>query len=67
MKKAELTDIQVKEFETRIWFSPNLAKQNLESTQVWYDADVEKNLGRLIDMHGMKYPSLLMFSGVKKR
>jgi hypothetical protein len=66
MEKAKLTGIQVRKFGTSIWFSPAVAKQNLEYAQVWFDADVKKKLGRLIDRYGMKYPRLLVFSGMKK-
>ncbi len=65
MKTAGLADIYMKELKTEIWLSPNLAKQNLEAAQVWYDEKVEKNLGQLINRHGMKYPALLIFSGLK--
>lgn len=66
MKRAKLTDIRMKKVETDIWFSPDLAKQDLGFAQVWFDADVEKNLGQLINRYGMKYPALLVFFGTKK-
>jgi len=66
MKRAELADVRVEKVETEIWFSSDLAKQDLSHAQVWYDADVEKSLGQLIDEYGMKYPALLVFSGAKK-
>jgi len=65
MKAAKLADIRVEKVETNIWFSPDLAKQDLSHAQVWFDADVEKSLGKLIDEYGMKYPAFLTFSGVK--
>ena len=65
MKVAKLADIRVEKVETDIWFSPDLAKQDLSHAQVWFDADVEKSLGKLIDKYGMKYPAFLTFSGVK--
>jgi len=65
MKVAKLADIRMEKVETDIWFSPDLAKQDLSHAQVWFDADVEKSLGKLIDKYGMKYPSFLAFSGVK--
>jgi ubiquinone/menaquinone biosynthesis C-methylase UbiE len=65
MKAAKLADIHVEKVETQIWFSPDLAKQDLSHAQVWFDADVEKSLGKLIDKYGMKYPAFLAFSGVK--
>jgi len=65
MKAAKLADIRVEKVETDIWFSPDLAKQDLSHAQVWFDADVEKSLGKLIDKYGMKYPAFLTFSGVK--
>jgi hypothetical protein len=65
MKVAKLADIHVEKVETDIWFSPDLAKQDLSHAQVWFDADVEKSLGKLIDKYGMKYPAFLTFSGVK--
>ena len=65
MKAAKLADIRVEKVETNIWFSPDLAKQDLSHAQVWFDADVEKSLGKLIDKYGMKYPAFLTFSGVK--
>ena len=66
MKAAKLADIRVEKVETDIWFSPDLAKQDLSHAQVWFDADVKKSLGQLIDRHGMKYPAFLVFSGTKK-
>jgi ubiquinone/menaquinone biosynthesis C-methylase UbiE len=65
MKAAKLTDVHVERVETDIWISPNLAKQDLSHAQVWFDADVEKSLGKFIDRHGLKYPALLVFSGAK--
>ena len=65
MKAAKLADIRVEKVETNIWFSPDLAKQDLSHAQVWFDAAVEKSLGKIIDKHGMKYPAFLTFSGVK--
>jgi ubiquinone/menaquinone biosynthesis C-methylase UbiE len=65
MKVAKLADIRMEKVETNIWFSPDLAKQDLSHAQVWFDADVEKSLGKLIDKYGMKYPAFLTFSGVK--
>lgn len=65
MKAAKLADVRVEKVETDIWFSPNLAKQDLSHAQVWFDADVEKSLGKIIDKHGMKYPAFLIFLGVK--
>ena len=65
MKVAKLADILMEKVETDIWFSPDLAKQDLSHAQVWFDADVEKSLGKLIDKYGMKYPAFLTFSGVK--
>lgn len=65
MKECGLKNVSVEKFDTDIWFSPALAKQDLGFAQVWFDKDVEKNLGRLIDLHGMKYPELLIFSGYK--
>lgn len=66
MKTAELADIRVEKIETDIWISPELARQDLSHAQVWYDADVERSLGKLIDKYGMKYPALFTFSGTKK-
>jgi len=66
MKEAKLADIRVEKFETDIWFSPELAKQDLSHAQVWFDAGVEKSLGKLIDKYGMKYPAFHVFSGTKK-
>ena len=65
MKVVKLADIRMEKVETDIWFSPDLAKQDLSHAQVWFDADVEKSLGKIIDKHGMKYPAFLTFSGVK--
>jgi len=65
MKNADLKSVHVERFDTGIWFSPGVAKQNLGFAQVWFDENVEKNLGRLIDSYGMKYPVLLIFSGKK--
>jgi cyclopropane fatty-acyl-phospholipid synthase-like methyltransferase len=65
MKAAKLADIRVEKVETDIWFSPDLAKQDLSHAQVWFDANVEKSLGKIIDKHGMKYPAFLIFSGIK--
>jgi ubiquinone/menaquinone biosynthesis C-methylase UbiE len=65
MERARLASVKVLESETDIWFSPELAKQNLQFAQVWFDADVERSLGALIDRFGMKYPAFLTFSGKK--
>lgn len=65
MKEAKLRGIRIEKFEQNIWFSPDLAKQNIESAQVWYTPEVEKRLGPLIDRHGMKYPTILIFSSEK--
>jgi hypothetical protein len=65
MKAANLAYVHAENIETDIWISPDLAKQDLSHVQVWFDADVEKSLGKLIDKHGMKYPALVIFSGIK--
>lgn len=65
MKKCELEGISVNKVDTDIWFSPQLAKQDLGFAQVWFDPDVERRLGSMIDAYGMKYPELLIFSGQK--
>lgn len=65
MKNAKLTKIQRKIFNTNIWFSPELARQDLGFAQVWFDETVEKSLGPLIEKYGMKYPALQTFSGIK--
>lgn len=65
MKNAELTRVRKRILETSIWFSPELAKQDLGFAQVWFDERVEKSLGPLIEKHGMKYPALQTFSGTK--
>lgn len=65
MKAAKLADIHLEKVETNIWLSPDLAKQDLSHAQVWYNTDVERSLGKLIDKYGMKYPAFLTFSGVK--
>jgi hypothetical protein len=65
MKEHGLKNVQVEKCDTDIWFSPSLAKQNLSFAQVWFDSDVERRLGPLIDAYGMKYPELLIFSGQK--
>jgi ubiquinone/menaquinone biosynthesis C-methylase UbiE len=66
MNAAKLADIRAETVETDVWFSPELAKQDLSHAQVWFDADVEKSLGKLIDKYGMKYPALVVFSGTKR-
>ncbi len=66
MKTTELVDIHVEKVGTDIWLSPDLAKQDLSHAQVWYDADVEESLGKLIDKYGMKYPAFFVFCGTKK-
>jgi cyclopropane fatty-acyl-phospholipid synthase-like methyltransferase len=63
MKEHGLKNVHVEKFDTDIWFSPSLAKQDLGFAQVWFDSDVERGLGPLIDKYGMKYPELLIFSG----
>jgi cyclopropane fatty-acyl-phospholipid synthase-like methyltransferase len=65
MGDAGLTKVRVDSFETNIWFSPELARRDLEFAQVWFTSDEEKPLGPSIDKYGMKYPRLLIFSGVK--
>jgi ubiquinone/menaquinone biosynthesis C-methylase UbiE len=63
MKEYGLKNVRVEKFDTDIWFSPSLAKQDVGFAQVWFDSDVERRLGPLIDTYGMKYPELLIFSG----
>jgi len=65
MKEHGLINVYVGKFNTDIWFSPALAKQDLSFAQVWFDSNVERSLAPLIDTHGMKYPELLIFSGQK--
>ncbi|NWG11418.1 class I SAM-dependent methyltransferase [Candidatus Bathyarchaeota archaeon] len=65
MQETSLRNIHVETFETNIWFSPELAKQELSLTQVWFTSEEEKRLGSRIDEYGMKYPAFLLFSGVK--
>jgi ubiquinone/menaquinone biosynthesis C-methylase UbiE len=65
IKNADLARIQKRIIETNIWFSPELAKQDLGFAQVWFDEKAEKSLGPLIEKHGMKYPALQTFSGTK--
>ena len=66
MKTAELKNIIVYEVRTEVWFSPGLARQDLSFAQVWFNANVDKTLGSLIDKFGMKYPALLTFSGLRR-
>jgi ubiquinone/menaquinone biosynthesis C-methylase UbiE len=63
MKGYGLVDIHVDEVDSDVWFSSDLAKQNLSHAQVWSDSDVARRLGSLIEAHGMKYPKFLVFSG----
>jgi ubiquinone/menaquinone biosynthesis C-methylase UbiE len=65
MKRHGLTNVCIETFETDIWFSSTLAKQELSFAQVWFDSNVERKLGSLIEKYGMKYPQLLIFSGQK--
>jgi len=65
MKEAGLANVRVGKIDTDIWFSPDLARQDLSHAQVWYDENVEKSLGKLIDKYGMKYPALCLVSGTK--
>jgi len=65
MSEANLTKVRVENFETNIWFSPELAKRDLRCAQVWFTPEEEKRLGPSVDKYGMKYPALLIFSGVK--
>ncbi len=65
MKEAGLDGVCLEEFATDIWFSPELAKQDLGFAQVWFDAEVERSLGKLIELYGMKYPPLVIFTGVR--
>ncbi|MDH5634641.1 MAG: class I SAM-dependent methyltransferase [Candidatus Bathyarchaeota archaeon] len=65
MKTSGLAKVHIDRYDSNIWFSPHLAKQELSFAQVWYDSDVEKRLGPLIDKYGMKYPELLIFLGQK--
>jgi ubiquinone/menaquinone biosynthesis C-methylase UbiE len=66
MREVGLDDVHVETVDTDVWFSPEVARQNLEFAQLWFNDEVEKSLGALIDKGGMKYPRLLLFSGVKK-
>jgi hypothetical protein len=63
MKEHGLKNVRAEKFDTDVWFSPSLAKQDLGFAQVWFDSEVERRLGPLIDTYGMKYPALLIFSG----
>jgi cyclopropane fatty-acyl-phospholipid synthase-like methyltransferase len=65
MKEAKLMGLQLEGLESDIWFSPELAKQDLGFAQVWFDEDVRRTLSYEIDKYGMKYPSVHIFSGVK--
>ena len=65
MKEARLMGVRLEKFETDLWFSPELAKQDLGFAQVWFDEDVRRTLGYEIDRYGMKYPSVHIFSGMK--
>ena len=66
MKEVELDAVHMETVDTDVWFSPELARQDLEFAQLWFNDEVEKSLGALIDKYGMKYPRLLLFSGVKR-
>jgi ubiquinone/menaquinone biosynthesis C-methylase UbiE len=65
MKAAKLASVHTRRVKTNIWISPRLAKQDLSHAQVWFNAGVEKSLGKLIDEYGMKYPALLVLLGTK--
>jgi ubiquinone/menaquinone biosynthesis C-methylase UbiE len=65
MRKAGLDNVYVETVDTDAWFSPKVARQDLEFAQLWFNEEVEKSLGASIDTYGMKYPVLLLFSGVK--
>jgi len=65
IEEAKLKHVNVEAFKTNIWFSPELAKQDQSCAQVWYTQEEENRLGSLIDKYGMKYPALLIFSGVR--
>ncbi|MFZ1038993.1 MAG: methyltransferase domain-containing protein [Candidatus Bathyarchaeia archaeon] len=66
MKVVELKNVTVNNVRTSIWFSPDLARQDLSFAQVWFDADVEKTLGSSIGKFGMKYPALFSISGTRR-
>lgn len=63
MKVAGLRDVHVEMLKMNIWFSPDLARQDLGFAQVWCDAKAERALGPSIDKYGMKYPAFLIFKG----
>jgi len=65
MKGFGLADVYVDKIESDVWLSPDLAKQDLSHAQVWFDSDVARRLGSLIETYGLKYPKLLVFSGRK--
>jgi hypothetical protein len=65
MERCGLEGVSVKNLDTDVWLSPDLAKQDLSFAQIWFDSNVEKTLGSLIEKYGMKYPELLIFSGKK--
>lgn len=65
MNRHGLVDVHVDEIDCDVWLSPDLAKQDLSHAQVWFDSDVARRLGSLIETHGMKYPKFLVFSGRK--
>ena len=65
MREAGLDNVHVETIDTDAWFSPEVARQDLEFAQLWFNEEVEKSLGASIDKYGIKYPVLLLFSGVK--
>lgn len=65
MRKCGLKKIRIEKVDTSVWFSPQLARQDLGFAQVWSDSDAERSLGTLIDKYGMKYPEFQIFSGQK--
>jgi len=66
MRRAGLTNVFEENVETCIWLSSELSKRDLSHAQVWFDADVKKSLGVLIDKYGLKYPTFTVFSGTRK-
>lgn len=63
MKRAGLTNIQVETLKPNIWFSPDVAKENLWEE---FREQILAELGPSIDKHGMKYPPLILVSGYKQ-
>ncbi|HVO85785.1 MAG TPA: methyltransferase domain-containing protein [Candidatus Eisenbacteria bacterium] len=70
MKRAGLTDINVKTVSTNISYSGEVfLRSNISQDEIWpeFKEKIIKQLWPSVKKHGMKYPPIKVFSGQKRR